>query len=167
MLATGIWILVDKPSFFDILDQASGVCAGDSDCDAFGSDLYELGAYTMIGFSAFMVFISFFGCCGAIKENKCMLGTYFAIIVGLFILMLVGAIMGYFFEFEKRIKLPLDHALESYRDTGPTVDRTAEFVHDAVIDVVAETDWIGYKRTWNKIQEEVSSSVYPLLVNYR
>jgi len=29
--------------------------------------------------------IAFFGCCGAIKENKCMLITYFVIMLAIFI----------------------------------------------------------------------------------
>jgi hypothetical protein len=27
-----------------------------------------------------VIVVTFFGCCGAIKENKCMLGTYFTVI---------------------------------------------------------------------------------------
>ena len=165
VLAVGIWILVDKPeNFFKILDEAgTGVCGDDPNCDEFSSNVYNLGAYALIGLSAVMVIIAFFGCCGAIKENKCMLGTYFSIIVVLFILMLVGAVMGYFFQFEKRIKIPLDHALMKYRDNVNTTDNATivdrSVVHFA-IDAVAVDHPDAYKNTWNKIQEEVSKMTF-------
>merc|ERR1712141_823386 len=41
------------------------------------------------------VILTFFGCCGAIKESKCMLGTYFTLILVMFIVMIVGAVLGY------------------------------------------------------------------------
>ena len=149
---------MDKPeNFFKILDNAgANVCDDDTNCNEFSSDVYTYGAYALIGLAAVMVIIAFFGFCGAIMENKCMLGTYFSIIVVLFILMLVGAVMGYFFEFEKRIKVPLDHALKRYRDTNVTIDRS---VDKHLIDVLAEDQREAYKKTWNKIQEDVSSEI--------
>ena len=83
-----------------------------------------------------------------------MLGTYFSIIVILFILMLVGAVMGYFFEFEKRIKIPLDHALMKYNDSSSVPDERS--VDRDAINVIADNHPEVYKKTWNKVQEEVS-----------
>jgi len=155
LLVAGIWILADKPeNFFQILDQAgAGICEDDPACNEFSSDVYKLGAWALIGLAAVMVIIAFFGCCGAIKENKCMLGTYFSIIVVLFILMLVGAVMGYFFEFEKRIKIPLDHALMKYNDSSSVPDERS--VDRDAINVIADNHPEVYKKTWNKVQEEL------------
>ena len=39
-----------------------------------------------------IVLVSFFGCCGAIKENRCMLVTYFLFTLILFIVMIIGTV---------------------------------------------------------------------------
>ena len=139
VLGCGIWVLVDKPSFFDIIDRASEAC-GDS-CDGFDAadiSLYTSAGYIMVVISAFVVLVSFFGCCGAWKESKCMLGTYFTIILALFIVMLVGAILGYSGDFEKTIKNPLKKALNEYDDQPGTDDSK-----------------IALKNIWNEVQKEV------------
>jgi len=138
VLGCGIWVLVDKPSFFDIIDKASDAC-GDS-CDGFDAadiSLYTSAGYIMVVISAFVVLVSFFGCCGAWKESKCMLGTYFTIILALFIVMLVGAILGYSGDFEKTIKKPLKDSLKEYNDQPQSDSKKA------------------LKSIWNEVQEEL------------
>jgi len=41
-----------------------------------GINIYA-GSYILIGTGAAMIGIGFFGCCGAMKESACLLGTYF------------------------------------------------------------------------------------------
>lgn len=43
--------------------------------------VYSTAAIILIVVSVIVIIVTFFGCCGAIKENKCMLGTYFTIIL--------------------------------------------------------------------------------------
>jgi len=138
VLGCGIWVLVDSPSFFDILNKVQDVCG--NDCNGMDStiDLYASAAYILIVISALVVFIAFFGCCGAIKENKCMLGTYFTIILALFIVMVVGAVLGYSGNLETAIKTPLEKALEKY-DDNPADNSPA----------------VGYKAVWNEVQKEL------------
>lgn len=139
VLGCGIWVLVDRPSFFDIIDRASEAC-GDG-CDGFDAadiSLYTSAGYIMVVISAFVVLVSFFGCCGAWKESKCMLGTYFTIILALFIVMLVGAILGYSGDFEKTIKNPLKKALNEYDDQPGTDDSKK-----------------ALKSIWNEVQKEL------------
>ena len=100
-------------------------------------DLYASAAYILIVISALVVFIAFFGCCGAIKENKCMLGTYFTIILALFIVMVVGAVLGYSGNLESAIKDPLEKALQKYND-NPSEDAGQ-----------------AYKAVWNEVQTEL------------
>ena len=67
-----------------------------------------------------------------------MLGTYFTIILALFIVMLVGAILGYSGDFEKIIKKPLKDALNEYDDQpGDNPAKTS------------------LKSIWNEVQTEV------------
>lgn len=139
VLGCGIWVLVDKPSFLNIIDQAIEAC--DEGCDGFDAadiSLYTSAGYIMVVISALVVLISFFGCCGAWKESKCMLGTYFTIILALFIVMLVGAILGYSGDFEKIIKKPLKDALNEYDDQpGDNPAKTS------------------LKSIWNEVQTEL------------
>merc|ERR1712142_1364276 len=67
----GIWVLVDKPSFLNLFDEAQKV-SGIS--DEFNISIYTSAAYILLVVSFLVVLISFFGCCGAWKEDKCMLG---------------------------------------------------------------------------------------------
>jgi len=38
--------------------------------------LVKTAAYVMVGIGSFIFLVGFCGCCGAIKENRCLLGTY-------------------------------------------------------------------------------------------
>jgi len=132
----GIWVVVDEPSFLDLFDKASDQLDGES----FNVEIYTSAAYILLVVSALVVIISFFGCCGAFKESKCMLGTYFTLILAMFIVMVVGAVLGYSGDLDKTIKEPLKNALSKYRD-----------------DVTLESDptLFAYKEAWNTVQEEL------------
>ena len=132
-------MLVDKPSFFDILDDAHDLCTeGDTTCDDIVSNLsfYSSATYIMIVIAALVILIAFFGCCGAMKESKCLLGTYFTIILALFIVMLIGAVLGYSGNFKDMIKTPFE---KKYNDQPAEDDQSAK----------------TYKSVWNDVQAEV------------
>merc|ERR1712117_827442 len=132
----GIWVVVDKPSFLDLFDQASDQLG---DRESFNVEIYTSAAYILLVVSALVVIISFFGCCGAFKESKCMLGTYFTLILAMFIVMVIGAVLGYSGNLEETIKKPLKNALTLYKD-----------------DVTETTDPLfGYKAAWNEVQKEL------------
>lgn len=75
ILGVGIWMRVD-PNVLNSL-KVFNVDPSDS--------LVEYAAYLFIALGAFVFLVGFLGCCGAIKENKCMLGLY------IFLLFLVMA----------------------------------------------------------------------------
>lgn len=142
VLGCGIWVLVAKPSFLGILDDAHDLCGeGDTSCDdiIYNISLYSSATYIMIVIAALVIFIAFFGCCGAMKESKCLLGTYFTIILALFIVMLIGAILGYSGNFEDTIKTPFEKALKKYDDQPAEDDQSAK----------------NYKSVWNEMQKEL------------
>jgi len=137
-----IWVLVDKPSFFDIIDKAEGICNGtviDDSCEGIstGLEIFGSATYIILTVAVLVVIVSFFGCCGAWKESKCMLGTYFTIVLALFIVMLVGAILGYSGNLDDQIKKPFLKALNLYRD------QPSNQAED------------GYKNVWNDVQKEL------------
>lgn len=49
----------------------------------------------LIAIGAIIFFIAFFGCCGAVRENYCMIITFTSLLVIVFILELSGGISGY------------------------------------------------------------------------
>merc|ERR1712043_106260 len=95
----------------DLVDKANDTLGKDLTLSVFTS-----AAIILIVVSVFVVIVAFFGCCGAMKESKCLLGTYFTIILALFIVMLIGAILGYSGNFEDTIKTPFEKALKKYND---------------------------------------------------
>lgn len=79
LLAIGIWLAVDPNilKYFDIFTD--------------GDKWFKYAAYVMIAVGAFAFLTGFLGCCGAIKESPCMLGTYIFLLV---IVMLVEVAVG-------------------------------------------------------------------------
>lgn len=67
ILGVGIWVKVDSSSFFGILDGVDGIPAE-------VSSLLNI-SYLLIAAGAVLLVIGFLGCCGAIRESKCMLLT--------------------------------------------------------------------------------------------
>jgi len=133
----GIWVVVDKPTFLNLFDKAQAVT---DVSDSFDVEIYTSAAYILMVVAILVVIISFFGCCGAIKESKCMLGTYFTLILAMFIVMVVGAVLGYSGDLEKTIKKPLESALKKYKDDATQADDPALW---------------GYKEAWNEVQTEL------------
>nr|XP_002122680.1 CD9 antigen-like [Ciona intestinalis] len=69
-LGVGIWLLVD-PTIQDSIDLA-------------GLQIYEAGAIVFVAAGSLILIIGFLGCCGAIKESTCLLGTYFGFLFVIF-----------------------------------------------------------------------------------
>jgi len=141
VLSLGIWTLADQSSFDEITEKAMAECKGDTKCEEGLKSLNKIASatYILIVISALIVIIAFFGCCGAYKENKCMLGTYFTIILVLFIAMVVGTVMITHGDLGKTIKDSLKDELKMYDDTpGNNINAKAS------------------KTFWNLVQEELS-----------
>jgi len=125
-LGFGIWVLVDKPSFLDLFDSAQQVI-DDSGENDFNISLYTGAPIILIVVAVVTSLIAFFGCCGAVKENKCMLITYFIILLAVFITCIVGAVYVNQGKFEEEIKNPLKKAIVNYKDTSDDGSKDAAF----------------------------------------
>lgn len=130
-----IWVIADKPSFLTLFDKAKDVSGHTDD---FNIQFFTSAAYILLAVSLIAVLISFLGCYGAIKKNKCMLATYFVLLLALMILMVVGVALGYSGDLDITIKKPLKEALSKYRDN---VDES-------------DSALFAYKESWNTVQEE-------------
>ncbi|KAI5618387.1 hypothetical protein C0J50_21975 [Silurus asotus] len=85
ILGVGIWVTVDSSSMLGKLSQI----------DNAPPELAQLAnvGYLLIAVGAILTIMGFLGCCGAITENKCMLLTFFIIVLLIFIAEVAGAIV--------------------------------------------------------------------------
>ncbi|CAJ1053548.1 tetraspanin-1-like isoform X2 [Xyrichtys novacula] len=90
ILGIGIWVKVDSDSLMGILDNLE---------DA-PSELSNLAyvSYVLIGVGAVLLIIGFLGCCGAVKESRCMLLTFFSIVLIIFLIEVAGAVILFVFQ---------------------------------------------------------------------
>ncbi|KAM9314557.1 tetraspanin 34a [Pholidichthys leucotaenia] len=89
ILGVGIWVQVDSSSLFGLLDNVEGDLSG----------VYQLAniAYLLIAVGAVLLIIGFLGCCGAIRESRCMLLTFFSIVLIIFLIEVAGAVVLFVF----------------------------------------------------------------------
>ncbi|XP_044278206.1 tetraspanin-1-like [Varanus komodoensis] len=80
LLGVGIWVKIDSSSFVKVLGTVT-------------PQLMQLvhAGYLCMGVGAFLILMGFTGCCGAIKESKCLLLLFFAVTLILFAVELAGA----------------------------------------------------------------------------
>lgn len=76
LLGLGIWIHVDhgKSHLYNLVT-----------IDTVGPDAVNQFKYFIIGLGGVTSLVALLGCCGACKENRCMLGTHFAFLLAVFL----------------------------------------------------------------------------------
>lgn len=85
ILGVGIWVKVDSGSILSFLGKIDNVPPE-------LSQVLNVG-YLLIAIGAVLVIIGFLGCCGAIRESKCMLLLFFMIVLLIFIAEVAGAVV--------------------------------------------------------------------------
>ncbi|XP_073713776.1 tetraspanin-1-like [Misgurnus anguillicaudatus] len=85
ILGVGIWVKVDNGS---VLSFLQGISAGQSQL----GQVLNVG-YLLIAVGAVLLILGFLGCCGAVRESRCMLLLFFVIILIVFIAEVAGAII--------------------------------------------------------------------------
>ncbi|XP_077460902.1 tetraspanin 34a [Stigmatopora argus] len=85
ILGVGIWVKVDSNSFMGILDSV----------EELPSEVSQVAsvAYLLIAVGAVLLVIGFLGCCGAVRESRCMLLTFFCIVLIIFLVEVAGAVV--------------------------------------------------------------------------
>ncbi|KAK2533115.1 Tspan18 [Columba livia] len=83
LLGVGIWVIVDPTGFREIVAA---------------NPLLFTGAYIMLAMGAMLFLLGFLGCCGAIRENKCLLLFFFMFILLIFLAELSAAILAFIFR---------------------------------------------------------------------
>lgn len=69
---------------------------------------YVTGSIIIIIVGAVIAVIAFFGCCGAMKESKCLLGTFFVLMLLVFGLEVAGTALGYVYRSQVKTELQKD-----------------------------------------------------------
>uniref|UniRef100_UPI0037E7069E tetraspanin 35 n=1 Tax=Semicossyphus pulcher TaxID=241346 RepID=UPI0037E7069E len=85
VLGVGIWVKVDSGSILSFLGKIEGAPEE-------LSQVLNVG-YLLIAVGALLLVIGFLGCCGAVKESKCMLLLFFIIVLVVFIAEVAGAVV--------------------------------------------------------------------------
>ncbi|XP_058509645.1 tetraspanin 35 [Solea solea] len=85
ILAVGIWVKVDSGSILGFLGAIENAPPE-------LSQVLNVG-YLLIALGALLVVIGFLGCCGAVKESRCMLLLFFIIVLLVFIAEVAGAVV--------------------------------------------------------------------------
>lgn len=85
ILAVGIWFRVDSESLLGLVNSIEGA----------PPELSALAyiSYLLIGVGAFLLIIGFLGCCGAVTESRCMLLTFFCVVLFIFLAEVAGAVV--------------------------------------------------------------------------
>ncbi|XP_072513161.1 tetraspanin-1-like [Salminus brasiliensis] len=90
ILGVGIWVAVDSSSLLGVLNEIQ-------DAPPELAQLANVG-YLLIAVGAVLAIMGFLGCCGAITESKCMLLTFFIIVLIIFIAEVAGAVVVLVFQ---------------------------------------------------------------------
>ncbi|XP_006789453.1 CD9 molecule a isoform X2 [Neolamprologus brichardi] len=82
VLAIGLWLRLDQKtkSLFEEPDS---------------SYVFYTGVYILIAAGALIMVVGFLGCCGAIRESPCMLGTFFFFLLIIFAIEVAAGIWGF------------------------------------------------------------------------
>ncbi|KPP78048.1 tetraspanin-18-like [Scleropages formosus] len=83
LLGVGIWVLVDPTGFREIVAA---------------NPLLFTGVYVILAMGGMLFLLGFLGCCGAIRENKCLLLFFFLLILIIFLAELAAAILAFVFR---------------------------------------------------------------------
>ncbi|XP_040892300.1 tetraspanin-1-like [Toxotes jaculatrix] len=85
ILGVGIWVKVDSGSLLGMLENVDNASSG-------LSQLVNV-SYLLIAVGAVLLIIGFLGCCGAVRESRCMLLTFFIIVLIIFLVEVAGAVV--------------------------------------------------------------------------
>jgi len=117
LIAAGAYVKIKLDDYFDF----------------FGND-YTGPGILLIVVGVIIFLIAFLGCCGAIKENYCMIVTFTILLIVIFLLQLGGGIAGVVMRdnVDKEVNDILKDAMKNYNTSG------------------------GVRKTWDKMQDEFS-----------
>ncbi|KAJ8360458.1 hypothetical protein SKAU_G00169830 [Synaphobranchus kaupii] len=82
VLAVGLWLRFD-PDIVSLLTKEGA------------PETFFMGVYILIGAGGLMMLVGFFGCCGAVRESQCLLGSFFACLLIIFGAEIAAGVFGF------------------------------------------------------------------------
>lgn len=82
VLAVGLWLRFDP--------ETVALLNGDR-----APDTFFIGVYILIGAGSLVMLVGFFGCCGAVRESQCLLGSFFACLLIIFGAEVAAGVFGF------------------------------------------------------------------------
>jgi len=82
VLAVGLWLRFDP--------ETVSLLSGDK-----APDTFFIGVYILIGAGSLVMLVGFFGCCGAVRESQCLLGSFFACLLIIFGAEVAAGVFGF------------------------------------------------------------------------
>ncbi|KAJ8258024.1 hypothetical protein GJAV_G00192310 [Gymnothorax javanicus] len=82
VLAVGLWLRLD-PDTVSLLNEEGA------------PETFFIGVYILIGAGGLMMLVGFFGCCGAVRESQCLLGSFFACLLVIFGAEVAAGVFGF------------------------------------------------------------------------
>ncbi|KAJ8373111.1 hypothetical protein AAFF_G00271160 [Aldrovandia affinis] len=82
VLAVGLWLRFD-PDTVSLLHEEGA------------PDTFFIGVYILVGAGGLMMLVGFFGCCGAVRESQCLLGSFFACLLVIFGAEVAAGVFGF------------------------------------------------------------------------
>ncbi|XP_047432125.1 tetraspanin-1-like [Mugil cephalus] len=126
ILGVGVWVAVDSESLLKLLEKV--------DTNQSLSLLANV-SYLLIGVGAVLLVIGFLGCCGAIRESKCMLLTFFCIVLIIFLVEVAGAVVLFVFQgFTESIFNSLEKDMKNIIQKDYGTDTTVTSVWNSTMD---------------------------------
>ncbi|KAK0174719.1 hypothetical protein PV327_010456 [Microctonus hyperodae] len=102
----------------------------------------------LIFLGSIIFFIAFFGCCGAVRENYCMILTFTGLLIIIFIMELSAGIAGYVLrkEAHQAIESKMISTMKQYNDS-PTIHKIWEELQENLkcCGINNATDWMNAK----------------------
>ncbi|KAJ8017322.1 hypothetical protein DPEC_G00016670 [Dallia pectoralis] len=112
VLAVGLWLRLDPVTV--------AMLNGDG-----APDTFFYGVYILITVGGLVMMVGFFGCCGAIRESQCLLGSFFACLLVIFGAEVAAGVFG-FINKDKIVKDVQNYYIKSYND-----DRNGTLIHNS------------------------------------
>lgn len=84
-LAVGVWLLVTDFSAREVSVMIN-------------SNLFEIGTYLILGGGGLIALLAFCGCCGTMREDKCILGFYGVVLVAVLGALIAGGVLAFVFR---------------------------------------------------------------------
>jgi len=146
VLTLTLWVMLFKASFLELFDQWNKLAKWGGFSAKFQNiqsddyihvDVFSGPTIVILTISISVALLTFWGCCGALRENTCMLGSYFFAVLISFILLVVGCVLLSQGNLTEALGKPLRTALAAYDDNPEPGSPLVE-----------------YKILWNKVQRD-------------